>query len=368
MNKCIRDTCPYIKHTDIKNNGGLYCCKSCRTDGSHGLFCQKNLTQLTNPIDMPNLIDKPKLFHKLIKEQIDNRSYYIRGPNPPKWGISVKIKDNKIQQVINHREAHNKVRIGQYIKLLENTLHKHIIKDSYVNIQIRDIPVRGYFNFCRSINNKTGVFLLPNHRFQSDDTQILDEKNSTETYDEEKTLIKSQNTPFNSKLPAIYTSSTFQSARTQYYIYALNHSFCKGVLYFNPKKIPVPPAPFLNLLSQNGLVSTTFVPFIKHNLYRYVLYTDGNTLSDRMRLLLCLNSVIIRKQSDYEEFYTYKLSNNNNYIQYTNEEELEQIYQTLESDPTLCNTIIDNNKEFLQTVLTYENILQYTADIINAVC
>ena len=40
------------------------------------------------------------------------------------------------------------------------------------------------------------------------------------------------------------------------------------------------------------------VPFIKHSDYKYVLYNDGNTLSDRTRLLLCLNSVIIKKKSE----------------------------------------------------------------------
>jgi hypothetical protein len=209
---------------------------------------------------------------------------------------------------------------------------------------------------------------LPNHRFQTDDTQIHDEKNTTATYDEEKALILSKNTPFSSKIAAIYTSSSFQPTRTAYYTYALNNSFCKGVLLYKPNRIPRPPAAFLNNLINRNLASTTFIPFIKHNDYKYVLYMDGNALSDRMRLLLCLNSAIIRKVSPYEEFYTYKLKNKTNYIEYNKEEELSDIYQTLESDPTLCNSIIDNNKTFINNVLTYDNILRYTASIINAIC
>jgi len=362
--KCIRDSCPYNKNTNIKNNGGLYCCKQCKTNGLHGLFCQKNIDIKTTVAST----DEKNPFQKILCEQINNRAHYVGGPNPPKWGISVNIKDNTIVEVINHTIANNKVRISQYIKLLENTLKVHRIKDCYVNIQIRDTPVKGYFNFCRNVNSKTGVFLLPNHRFQQDDTKILDEKNITETYNEEKALIISKNIPFETKQSAIYTSSSFQPARTNYYSYALNHLFCKGVLYYNEAKSPVPPAHFLNRLAQKNLVSTTFVPFIAHTDYKYTLYTDGNTLSDRMRLLLCLNSVIIRKSSTYEEFYTYKLSNYINYIEYNEEEELEQIYQTLENDKPLCNKIIDNNKQFIETTLTYENILQYTADLINGIC
>jgi len=43
--KCATDTCKYRINTNIKNNGGKYCCKSCKTDGSHGLFCQKIICQ-----------------------------------------------------------------------------------------------------------------------------------------------------------------------------------------------------------------------------------------------------------------------------------------------------------------------------------
>lgn len=361
-NKCIRETCPYLKNTNIKNNGGLYCCKMCKSDGLHGLLCQKRL------IDINTDIDKANLFEKIINTQINDKAYYIKGPKPPRYGVSVKIKGNKIAEILKHPEQHNLVRVDQYIQLLKNTLAKHIVKDCYVNIQIKDVPVKGYFNFCRNLNNRGGVFLLPNHRFQKDDTQILDEKNTTATYDEEKALILSKNTPFETKQHSIYTSSSYQATRTAYYLYALHNSFCKGVLYCNPKKIPGPPAVFLSTLRQKGLVSSTFTPFINHDNYRYVLYTDGNTLSDRMRLLLCLNSVIIRKKSAYEEFYTYKMKNNLNYIEYSKEDELPEIYKQLESDSTLCNNIIENNKVFINETLTYDNILQYTADIINAIC
>ena len=110
------------------------------------------------------------------------------------------------------------------------------------------------------------------------------------------------------------------------------------------------------------------VPFIKHSDYKYVLYNDGNTLSDRTRLLLCLNSVIIKKKSEYEEFYSYKLENNINHIEYNNTEELKEIYKNLEKNPEISRAIINNNKNFIDDILNYNNILQYTADIINNIC
>jgi hypothetical protein len=39
--KCATENCTYYTNTNIKNNGGKYCCRSCKTDGSHGLFCER---------------------------------------------------------------------------------------------------------------------------------------------------------------------------------------------------------------------------------------------------------------------------------------------------------------------------------------
>jgi hypothetical protein len=40
--KCMRFGCNYLRHADIKNNGGTHCCLNCKSDaGGHGLFCMK---------------------------------------------------------------------------------------------------------------------------------------------------------------------------------------------------------------------------------------------------------------------------------------------------------------------------------------
>ena len=87
-----------------------------------------------------------------------------------------------------------------------------------------------------------------------------------------------------------------------------------------------------------------------------------------MRLLLCVNSVVIRKSSPFEEFYTYKLKPYVNFIEYEDNSELEEIYAHLQADEGLCNEIIRNNEKFIDDVLNYDTILKYTADVINAVC
>jgi hypothetical protein len=40
--KCARESCPYEKHPDEKNNGGRYCCQSCKKNlENHGAACKK---------------------------------------------------------------------------------------------------------------------------------------------------------------------------------------------------------------------------------------------------------------------------------------------------------------------------------------
>jgi hypothetical protein len=39
--KCKRPGCIYLRDPEIKNNGGLYCCKSCKLEGTHGRNCKK---------------------------------------------------------------------------------------------------------------------------------------------------------------------------------------------------------------------------------------------------------------------------------------------------------------------------------------
>jgi CMP-N-acetylneuraminic acid synthetase len=41
IKKCIKRNCTFTKHSDIKNNGGLYCCLYCKENrGSHGPLCR----------------------------------------------------------------------------------------------------------------------------------------------------------------------------------------------------------------------------------------------------------------------------------------------------------------------------------------
>ena len=66
-----------------------------------------------------------------------------------------------------------------------------------------------------------------------------------------------------------------------------------------------------------------YLPYSKHFEYKYPLLINPNdSVTDRMRLLLSMNSVPIVCSSPFEEFYSYLLKDNENYISFTNIEQL----------------------------------------------
>ena len=167
--------------------------------------------------------------------------------------------------------------------------------------------------------------------------------------------------PFNRKINKIYTASIPHQIKREYFIYALENSFCAGWAYGGTcHKFLGMDSKLVNKLIDNNLGGTEYKHFVEHFKYKYVLYNDGNTLSDRTRLLLNINSVIIKKSSQYEEFYSYLLKNKINYIEYNNCNELKPIYNLLEQNNNICEKIVENNKNFVKNVLNYENILEYT--------
>ena len=48
MDACQTPNCTYLQHTDIHNNGGKFCCRSCGKNGTHGRQCQQR-TQNVRP-------------------------------------------------------------------------------------------------------------------------------------------------------------------------------------------------------------------------------------------------------------------------------------------------------------------------------
>lgn len=286
--------------------------------------------------------------------------------------LKIEIKNNKIVNIILGSGWIHESRKNSYIKLINDVLEKYQLKDGIISINLGDFPKKGVLNFCRDKNNSEGYFLIPFARFILDDTKLSINKDTNNfNYFQTTNYLKSlhNNYIFQNKINKFYLNGLdgFRGKRLNYYIYALNNKdICDGHLYGGgPHKYGCTSSHVIKLLKENNLASEQYDYYDSHFKYKYIIYFEGNTLSDRTRLLLNTNSVIIYRKSIYEEFYTYLLKDNINYIEYENENELRNIYNKLENDEKLCLQIIENNKKFVDEILTYDNILKYTADLLN---
>lgn len=306
------------------------------------------------------------LFQEILKNQIRHKAYYRINNTPPIGGILLTIKNNLIDNIIDGPGHVHPIRKEQYISLIKNVLKKYILKNCIIKINLCDIPQEGCFGFCKKIGDNK-CFLLPNHRFTNDDIKLdyNDEGFCNFNYQKEYIRTKYKTTQINK----VYTSCIPQRSKIDYFVYTLNNrDICDGWAYTgNPHGKVHLSNDLYKTLKDNNLAGETHVSWINHLNYKYVLYNDGNTLSDRMRLLLSTNSIIIYKQSKYEEFYSYKLKNKINYIEYQDTSEIREIIQYNEKTNEY-NNIAKNNSLFVDTYLDYDEILLYTFLLINNVC
>jgi len=307
------------------------------------------------------------LFNEIIQQQVDNKQHYVRSVSPPSGGICIIIKNNEIYNIVDGCGWVHPTRKMQYSSLITNVINKYVLKDCNININLSDHSKSGCFNFCRLKNNNT-QFLLPNHRFTKDDICIDNNEMKYDNFNQQKSYIFDRKIIV--KKNKIFTSCIPHRSKVDYFSYALkNNDICEGYCYTgSTHKLMHLTNDMYNNLKEKGMAGEKYSHWINHLNYKYVLYNDGNTLSDRLRLLLTSNAVIIRPSgSPYEEFYSYLLKHNQNYVEYSNINELRSIHNELESNSKLYDKIIENNVGFVNKYLDYEQILLYTYSIINQI-
>ena len=286
--------------------------------------------------------------------------------------LTIILKDNEISEILqSHRGFFYPRRKANYIKLIEDTLKHYRIKDGIVNINIGDIPKQGMFNFCREINSK--YFLLPNFRFLNDDITITENKHFNNFEEQSKYLYGlSKNYRYETKLNKVYfAGGVAKPVRQEYYQKCIDQpDKYSGVIYCEEDNVKKMTNQLKQYYSKNNILSTTFVPYENALNYKYLLYIDsGHSISDRMRLLLASNSVIIKKDSIYEEFYYYLLKDKENFYSIQTLDELDNMFEKLQTTTSINQQMktIYNNNEFVKNYLNYDNILCYTANILNIV-
>jgi len=300
-------------------------------------------------------------YSTLIAQQAAVKHSLRPGVAPPSGGITLIVRKNRIERILDGDGWVHPTRKAQYIRFFQNLVNSRSIPDCTLNINLSDHPADGVFNFCRK-KGQAKQFLLPNHRFTEDDVLPVGP-----TFDATVAYLRSKWVPFEQKKAQFYTNCIPHPSKLEYFIHALEDPLCRGHVYGGSVHKYGSTTPHLvEALVQAGLAGLVKEPFERHLEYKYVIYNDGNTLSDRMRLLLCTDSVIFRSRSNYEEFYTPLLAPNLHYIPYGSAAELPGIHARLEADPEWCERIRRANKEFIDTYLTYDAILDYTASLLNA--
>jgi len=291
-------------------------------------------------------------FEEIINAQTTktNKEIYLKSScnlNINADALVIQIKDNKIV----YKNCSNNTWVQRdlaYTQLIQETLNKHTIKDCIIKFALGDQPIKGYFNFCRR-KNEDGYFLIPNFRFINDNivnTQYYKWKNNSYTWNNTIDYIKNNDKHITEKEEKFYfMGNNGHSQRKKYF-----------ELMKNNKKI------YDGYHWGNG---SSFKHFSEYFNYKFTIYIDGITNSDRFRLLLLLNSVPFHCKSPYEEFYTYLLKHEENYIEFNDVSELETLYSKYKNNDELLNKINNNNKQFIKDILSYENILKYVSGLLN---
>ncbi len=93
--------------------------------------------------------------------------------------------------------------------------------------------------------------------------------------------------------------------------------------------------------------------------YKYLLSIDGNAFAGSFFWQLFSNSVILKNQSNYLEWYYSKLNNNEHYVEFSSEKELLQKIIFLNKNENFAKSIIKNANDFANVYLTNENIIVY---------
>lgn len=101
--------------------------------------------------------------------------------------------------------------------------------------------------------------------------------------------------------------------------------------------------------------------------YKYLMYLDGNTASDRLRYLLAFDSVVIKHESPYYEFYYPFLKPFEHYVPVQADfSDLISTLEQLDSDDAYCRAVAQNGRDFVARHLTYPSVMRYIKEVLEA--
>lgn len=292
-------------------------------------------------------------------------------------GIRIRIKNNQLEWVGKNKTDGWIWRSRGYLGLIQDVLDSYKVPDIDFIISLCDFPISGHrpprlqlpvFSFCKTSKEK--CILIPFTRIGRDDVPLSGTiKNSWNSWhkwpswnqvSEEIKIINSNFSWDNKDKRCFFIGHS----------YAWNDcriNFCQKTLQY-PDKLDgrisfltehsqhLSEGPLKPLIGQ-------WVPMIEYPKYKYLMHLDGNTASERLRLLLAFDSVTIKHESPYYEFYYPLLEAGKHYV-LVNEDLSNLILKLdeLEDDPKLCRYISDEGMKFANETLSYQNILRYVKE------
>ena len=314
------------------------------------------------------------LFQSEIMRQLQAGDDLVRGINPPRGGICISIRNNSVARVVRGNGSVHQWRAKQHTSFFRNLAAKRLLPDSDININLSDFPLGGFFNFCRDPGwGGKFQFVLPNHRFTLDDVFLsmsAARGSPLPSYDEELTALKKMDREFESKAQRAYLSVTPHRSKWKLLRAAVDAPEALHVWAFigpphGDLRLPVK---LKERLLELGMAGMHKRPFDDHFGYKYLISPRGNTASDRLRLLLPLNAVVLRDVSekgfvDYREFYYDLLKPWKHYVPVT-ASTINATITKLNTSPRLCRHIIAAQHEFVRQFLGYARIQDYVQSLL----
>lgn len=311
----------------------------------------------------------PPLFQSMILRQLEAGTDLIRGVHPPPNGICISLRNNSVAGVATGNGTVHRWRAKQHIAFFTNLSAARLVPDSDININLNDFPVPGYFSFCRNPQWKgRHQFVLPTSRFTADDV-FTPAGRVLPTYDDVVAALQASDRTFDKKEARAYLSATPHKSKWQFLQAAADTPDTIAVwAYIGPPHFDLQLPPKLKQrLVRLGMAGSAKRAFDEHYRYAYLLFPRGNTISDRLRLLLPLNAVILRDTSanfvDYQEFYYELLKPWIHYIPVT-AGSLNATMSKLRAAPALCKHIIHSQHQFVSNVLSYARLQDYVQSLL----
>lgn len=269
-------------------------------------------------------------------------------------------------QVDESREA-------QWFALIMLTARSRSLPDGLLAVNTSDIPLPGpILNFCRPRNSD--LWLIPNFRFGYEDLPIgLDAVDrGSKWWEDVRSYLREAGDqyPVPERQKSAFLNGLVNSSQRLNYLQGavlhprqLSASMHIGGVH---GRMMLEDRPALeSTASELGLLSHAPTPFIEHFNHAISVYADGNTLSDRMRLLLHTGSAVVSYESNYEEFYSGLLREAETVAVVNTFEDILDIFSLVSSDQWL-EEMSGRAREFCDEHLSLNDVLDATAESITS--